>query len=166
MYEMRYSNRECNDTIKINQFLAQAHVGHLGLAVENTPYVVPLNFVWYKDKIYFHGASSGRKAEMLEQNPNVCFTVAEEHGIMPHPVPAKTDTAYMSVMLFGCADVVDDLNEATQALQSMLDKYAPGYYQNSLAKGHVEKYESSKGSKVRLYRITPSVITAKENPLA
>ncbi|WP_026678290.1 pyridoxamine 5'-phosphate oxidase family protein [Fictibacillus gelatini] len=165
MIPMRYVLRQCNDQEKIDSFLRQAKVGLLGLADDHQPYVVPLNFVWWNDAIYFHGAEEGRKNKIMYENPGVCFTVCAEYGTIADPVPAKTDTAYMSVMLFGKASPVADLDEATGALQAMLDKYVPGYYNQPLAKQHVNKYRSSYGSAAVVYRIKPDEITAKENPL-
>jgi nitroimidazol reductase NimA-like FMN-containing flavoprotein (pyridoxamine 5'-phosphate oxidase superfamily) len=166
MNPMRYFMRECADQEKINRFLTSARVGHLGLSDNNLPYVVPLNFVWWKGAIYFHGADAGRKTEVINQNPQVCFTVCEEYGTIADPVPAKTDTAYMSVMLFGHAARVSDPDEATDVLQQLLDKHVPGYYDQSLAKQHVVKYRSSMSSAVTVFRIDPVTITAKVNELS
>lgn len=165
MNEMRYKPRECIDQAKINQFLITAQIGFLGLADHNQPYVVPLNYVWWDNAIYYHGADAGRKVSMMDNNPNVCFTVSEMFGTVTDPVPAHTDTAYMSVMLFGKGERVTDLDEATAALQQMLNKYVPGFYDRPLSKNHVDKYRSSYGSGVLVYRIRPESITAKENPI-
>ncbi|WP_334314198.1 hypothetical protein [Aneurinibacillus sp. Ricciae_BoGa-3] len=56
-----------------------------------------------------------------------------------------------------------DLQEATGALQAMLDKYVPGYFSSALAQGHVEKYRSGMGSPVCVYCIQPERVTAKED---
>ncbi|WP_340582313.1 pyridoxamine 5'-phosphate oxidase family protein, partial [Staphylococcus aureus] len=79
---------------------------------------------------------------------------------------AKTDTAYMSVMVFGKAQPISDLNEATHMLQEMINKYVPGYYNRPLSQQHVDKYRSAVfGGPVQVYRIDPQQITAKENPI-
>lgn len=163
MYPLRMYKRECTDPVKINAFLQQARTGFLGLSAENAPYVVPLNFAWLNGSIYIHGASEGRKISLLRNNAQACFTVCEDRGTTTDIVPANTDTAYMSVMLFGSAAFVADLEEATEAMQAMLDKYVPGYYDNPLAKSHVEKYVSSLGSRTSVIKLTPTDITAKEN---
>lgn len=127
--------------------------------------MVPLNFVWMNGAVYFHGAAQGRKIDLIPANPNCCFTVSEDYGTMVSPIPAKTDTAYMSVMQFGVLEAVVDLEEATAAMQVMLDKYVPGYYDKNLSKSHVEKYRSSLGSHTLVFKLTPKVRTAKENRL-
>src|SRR5690606_32390160 len=97
MFSIRLQKRECTDQEKIHSFLSQAKTGFLGLSANDTPYVVPLNFTWFNGSVYFHGAAEGRKVDMMEQNPQVCFTVSEEFGTLTSPVPAHTDTSYMSV---------------------------------------------------------------------
>ncbi|MBP1995120.1 pyridoxamine 5'-phosphate oxidase family protein [Paenibacillus eucommiae] len=166
MNSVRYQVRECRDQEKIEQFLCTARIGNLGLVDGKLPYVVPLNYVWTNGKLYFHGAGGGRRNQIMSENPEACFTVCEEYGTLTDPVPAKTDTAYMSVMIFGKAELVSDLDEATEVLQVMIDKYVPGYYNRPLPKRHVEKYRSSVyGSAVQVYRIEPSQVTAKESPI-
>ncbi|WP_458110625.1 pyridoxamine 5'-phosphate oxidase family protein [Bacillus sp. PK6-013] len=164
-HSIRQKQLVCTDEKKIDQFLTEAQTGYLGMSTDEYPYVIPLNFVWKNGYIYFHGASEGRKMDMLQENPNVCFTVSEQYGTMVHPIPAKTDTAYMSVILFGTASIITDLDEATSAMQALLDKYVPGYYSTPLHKTHVEKYRSSLGSKTVVLKIQPIKITAKENML-
>ncbi|MFE8697695.1 pyridoxamine 5'-phosphate oxidase family protein [Cytobacillus sp. FJAT-53684] len=165
MHKIRQEKLRCTDDTRINQFLSQARTGYLGLTDGELPYVVPLNFIWMNKALYFHGAAHGRKINLIEANPNCCFTVAEDYGTMVSPIPAKTDTAYMSVMLFGALEMVSDLTEATAAMQAMLDKYVPGYYDKSLSHSHVEKYRSSLGSHTAVFKLIPSVRTAKENQL-
>ncbi|CAM3725678.1 pyridoxamine 5'-phosphate oxidase family protein [Aeromicrobium ponti] len=165
MYSMRQQTMEWKDKVRTEAFLSKVKVGHLGLSDDGFPYVIPLNFTWHNGFIYFHGASEGRKIDIMAKNQQVCFTICEELGTMSNPVPAKTDTAYMSVMVFGRTERVEDLDEATTAMQSMLDKYVPGYYANKLASTHVEKYRSSLGSKTAVFKIVPESVTAKKNEL-
>ncbi|WP_409306112.1 pyridoxamine 5'-phosphate oxidase family protein [Peribacillus sp. SCS-155] len=147
----------------MEMFLVNARTGFLGLADEKLPYVVPLNFVYYNRAIYIHGAAHGRKIDIIGRNSNACFTVSEDLGTLTDPVPAKTDTSYMSVMLFGHIQIVTDLNEATSAMQEMLNKYVPGYYHSPLSKSHVEKYRSSLGSRTAVLKLVPESISAKLN---
>lgn len=162
---MRRDMLECKDEQKINRFLQEALIGFLGLADGGEPYVVPLNFVWWNGCVYVHGAEEGRKINIIQRNPRVCFTVSEHIGTMVHPVPAKTSTAYMSVMLFGKAEIVSDLDEATDALRQLLGKYVPGYFHRPLSQQHVASYRSSMGSAAVVIKIIPDLITAKEKPL-
>ncbi|MFD1953284.1 pyridoxamine 5'-phosphate oxidase family protein [Paenibacillus thailandensis] len=163
MQPIRYAKRECRDQDKIDLFLQQAAAGYLGLSVDDMPYVVPLNYVWLNGAVYFHGAAEGRKNDMIARNAQACFTVCESPGTIASPIPAHTDTAYMSVMLFGAVRPVEGLDEAVEAMQAMLDKYVPGYFNQPLAASHLDKYRSSLGSRTVVMKLVPHTITAKEN---
>lgn len=165
MFPIRMQKRACTDTERINRFLEQANTGFLGLSLKDIPYVVPLNFLWWREAIYFHGAAEGRKISFIQQNPHACFTISEEYGTISDPVPAHTDTAYMSVIIYGSVVMVPDLCEATEAMQGMLDKYVPGYYNKPLERSHLEKHVSSMGSKTAVFKLISSSVSAKENEI-
>jgi nitroimidazol reductase NimA-like FMN-containing flavoprotein (pyridoxamine 5'-phosphate oxidase superfamily) len=123
---LRRDDREITDKAVIEAILHRAGVGRLGLAVDNWPYVVPLNYVYHNGAIYFHCADEGRKIDMLKANPQVCFEVDEDYGIVRSNKPSPHSTHYTSVIVFGQAQIVDDLQRKFEALQALLDKYAPG----------------------------------------
>ncbi len=160
--EMRRSHKELKDEQKINDLLFTAKFGYLGLFDEEGTYVVPLNFVWKNKKIYFHGSEQGRKTEAIRTNSRVCFTVSEDLGTIADPIPANIGTAYTSVMVFGKVKLLDDLEEATDVLQAMLEKFVPGYFDQKLSQKHVDAYRSSMGSRTMVYCLDPDQITAKE----
>ncbi|MGO4542810.1 pyridoxamine 5'-phosphate oxidase family protein [Paenibacillus sp. 2TAB19] len=166
MFTVRLDVRACSDQTKIDFFLNQAQTGFLGLSDGKLPYVVPLNFVWWNGAIYFHGAEEGRKVRIIADNNEACFTVSENYGTITHPVPAHTDTAYMSVMIFGKAEQVTEREEAHAAMRALLDKYVPGFYKDPLARTHLERYRSSKGSATHVYKVSCETLTAKENATA
>lgn len=163
MFTVRITKRECKDKVKIERFLEEAQVGYLGMSAGGVPYVVPMNYAWLNGAVYIHGAEEGKRAHYLKENDQVCFAIGEHYGTMTSPVPAHTDTAYMSVVMNGTASFLTDWDEATEAMQCMLNKYVPGFYDQPLARSHVEKYRSSLGARTAIIKIVPSEITAKEN---
>jgi len=163
--KLRKTKLEVTNEEKIKLCLNETETGYLGLVDGEQPYVVPLNFAYHNGAIYYHGASEGRKMRIIEHNYNATFTVSQQFGTITDPVPAKTDTAYLSVMVFGTVELVNDIDEATEALQQILNKYVPNYYSQPLSKNHVKSYVSSLGSKTAVCKITPLSITAKENEL-
>ncbi|OEH93657.1 pyridoxamine 5'-phosphate oxidase family protein [Bacillus solimangrovi] len=162
---MRRDQNQCTDMERVNEFCQRMKTGYLGLVDGQMPYVVPFNFVWLNNCIYFHGAEEGRKQRILEENPNACFTIAEDQGTITDPIPAHTSTGYFSVMIFGNLEIVDDVEESTNAMQVMLDKYVPGYFSEPLSQHHVSSYRSSRNSKTVFYRLHADHLTAKENKL-
>jgi hypothetical protein len=164
MHQVSYTKRNCTDRQKIETFLLRERTGVLGMVSDNLPYAVPVNYVWHNGSVYFHGMGSGRKENILSENPPVCFTIYKEHGTVTDPVPCHADTAYMSVMFFGNVEKVTDPEEAAAVLQELLEKFMPKYYSHPLTGTLIEKYRSSMdGNAVSVYRLTPQEMTAKEN---
>ena len=60
------------------QLLIQARRGVLAVnGREGYPYAIPINYYYDREaqKIYFHGARAGHKAEAIRACDKVCFTV-------------------------------------------------------------------------------------------
>lgn len=165
MSSIRYQQRICNDQKRIDEFLRTTRTGIVGIAGDEFPYAVPVNYIWHDRRIYFHGMGSGKKVQLLNANDKVSFTVFKEFGTTTDPMPCKADTSYFSVMIFGHAHLVTDSTEAADALQRILDKYTPSLYTHSMSAKLVENYRSAMDSlAVKVYRIDPIHLTAKENP--
>lgn len=108
------------------QFLTDAPVGRLGLAeTDGSPYVVPLNHVVCGAEIYFHCATKGRKLDILRANPQVCYEVDSQLGIKTGPRACDFGTYYMSVIVFGRAYEVDNIDKKLEVLNRLVEKYVP-----------------------------------------
>ena len=80
--------------------LRKATVGRLGCALNNQPYVVPINFAF--DGAYLYGFTTlGQKVEWLRSNPLVSFEVDEITG----------HNDWMSIILFGRYEELPDTAE-------------------------------------------------------
>jgi len=150
----------------IDKLLRSALVGRLGLCKDNEPYVVPLNYAYEKNHIYFHCAETGTKMEYLHQNPAVCFEVDEHITTMTAPVPCDCSTVYRSVIVFGTAQIVTDLEEKAAALRLIVTKYVGIENAQKLGTATVDRYRSGHGSKTMVVKITIKVITGKHYGIA
>jgi hypothetical protein len=100
---------------EIEQFLACARVGRIGLCLEDGhPYTVPVGFVYADGKIFFHTCTKGLKMKALRENANVCFEVDES---------LSDASMYKSVIMFGNAKIIDDKKKMIPYLQKLIDKY-------------------------------------------
>jgi len=108
---------------EIEDLLSRVLVGRLGTCRDDQPYVIPVCFAYYKGRIYFHCAPKGRKMEVMEANPRVCFQV-DEHRLVPSSTPCNFTMHYRSVLVFGRVRFLTDLKEKLKILKIMVDKYA------------------------------------------
>lgn len=88
---------------------------------EGYPYTVPLNYVYDKDKIYFHCAVNGHKTDSIKANEKVSFCVIDKDEVIPEDLA----TSYQSVIVFGKAKIIDDKDEIYSACEKLGLKYNP-----------------------------------------
>jgi nitroimidazol reductase NimA-like FMN-containing flavoprotein (pyridoxamine 5'-phosphate oxidase superfamily) len=117
----------------MEQILHQETIGYLGLAMEDQPYVVPLNYAYLEGRILFHCALGGKKLDYLRANPRVCFTVGRQSGeVRRH---AEGDPCHVdsdSVICYGQARVIEDLAERKSALDAFHRCFRPDAAEISL----------------------------------
>ena len=89
------------------------------LGDEGYPYAVPLSYVYFNDKIYFHSAKAGHKIDAITKNPKVSFSVIEEDTI----VSEEYTTYFRSVIAFGKARIAEG-DERLEAFKALVEKYS------------------------------------------
>ncbi len=124
MKGMTRREKEVTDEQAILHILDTAQVVHLGLAVDNEPYVVPMNYGYTLEdgqlNLYIHSSCNGKKWEMLRKNPNVFFEM--ECDLMPFAgdVACRYGMAYSSLMGRGKAEFVEGIPEKQLALSAIM----------------------------------------------
>jgi uncharacterized protein len=128
---MRRKEFSISESKEIAEFLAEMSFGFLGTVGEDGwPHVIPLNFVYYGENIYFHGSKKGQKVCDLMNNPQVTFSVAKEYAVIPSyfsdPKLACPATAFFkSVMVRGTASIVEDIGEKAEVFTAFMSKLQP-----------------------------------------
>ncbi|WDV44773.1 pyridoxamine 5'-phosphate oxidase family protein [Clostridiaceae bacterium M8S5] len=119
--EMRKKGRQVCDE-QIEEILKKGEYGTMATISENGyPYVVPLNYVYCDNSIYFHCAKEGHKLEDIKRNNNVSFNVVIDTEILSE----KYTTLYKSVTLFGQAKEIKEVSNKREILVKLLQKYMP-----------------------------------------
>ena len=159
MQGMTKRELQITDPDQIKEILDTAKVLHLGLAVDNEPYVVPMNYGYSiedgKLVLYLHSALRGKKLDMIRANPNVFFSL--ECGLTPFEgqVACQYGVAYSSVMGRGTARLVEDVEEKKQAMSILMKTQT----------GKDFSFEDCLVSIVSVIRIDVTEYTAKHRPL-
>ena len=112
------------DPVEIEKILSTAKVLHLGMAVNNEPYVVPMNYGHTMENgklvLYLHSAVRGKKLDMLRQNPNVFFEMDCDREPFAGKVPCQYGLAYSSIMGRGVARIVENVEEKKHAMSVLM----------------------------------------------
>ncbi len=138
---------------QMEKVLAEGRVGYLGLSLDGQPYVVPLTYGYLAGKILFHGALEGKKLDLIRANPRVCFTVARQFGeVVPHPQGAICHVNSDSVICYGTARIIDDVEERRTTLDSF----------NHCLQPHAEQLTIQDVSSCSAVEITVHEMTGRE----
>ena len=126
-FHMRRKDKEITDLGKIEEVIGKATVCHLGLVDNGEPYIVPVNFGYEGNSIYFHSAPAGRKVDLIKRNNKVCFEIETdvEIGISSE---SRCEVKYRSVIGTGKAHIVEDNQEKTLGLKSIMRQCAVHEY--------------------------------------
>lgn len=121
---MRRKEKEIKDINEIEAIIRKTKVCRLGLAVDNTPYIVPVNFGYENRCIYIHCATEGRKLDMIRRNNIVCFEMDLDDEIIDGgEVACKWGTTFRSVIGYGKAIILEDFDQKKQALEVLMKHF-------------------------------------------
>jgi nitroimidazol reductase NimA-like FMN-containing flavoprotein (pyridoxamine 5'-phosphate oxidase superfamily) len=105
---------------KINEIMKKNTNGILSCTGdEGYPYGVPVSFVYFNEKIYFHSAKSGHKIDSIKNNSKVSFTVVDKDQI----VSEEYTSYFRSVIAFGKARLVEG-EEWYEGFKELVEKYS------------------------------------------
>lgn len=116
------------DRQEVEDLLNGAAVGRVStLGADGWPYTVAVHYLYWEDKVYFHGLPRGEKLSNLLRDPRVCFEVDRLEGILADGVETacQADAAYRSVVLRGEARLVEAPERKREALERLCAKYLP-----------------------------------------
>ena len=121
---MRRKDKLVSNILEIESIISQAVVCHLGLCYENKPYIIPLNFGYKNNILYFHSANEGKKLDIIKLNNQVCFEMDVDHELLSADSACKWGFKYRSVIGFGIASIITDLFQKQEALQIIMNQYS------------------------------------------
>lgn len=131
-------SREIKDSGDCLRLIENSAVGRLATCRDGMPYITPVHFVLYKQKIYIHTGHEGRKIDNIKSNPEVCFEVSEMKSIQPGLNPCKFSTDFRSVLIFGRAELIENPEEKADILNRFVTKYAGGFEFDPIKEDQVE----------------------------
>jgi uncharacterized protein len=121
--KMRRSDREIKDRKAIDDIIRLCRVCHLAMCDDGQPYVVPINFGYDGQFLYFHSACEGKKIDIIRKNNRVGFEFDILHEIVTGEKACDWGAKYESVIGEGTAKIVDDPDARKDALECIMRQY-------------------------------------------
>ncbi len=150
---MRKQEREIRDDQEIRKILEMGLVCRLGLYDGQYPYVVPMNYGYRDNRIYFHCAREGRKVDILKINDRVCIEVDVDSRVVKGEQPCRWTMKYRSVIGFGRARIVHNEAEKRAALDVIMAHYG----------GSGAEYDEKSLQRTSLIEVVLESITGKQS---
>ena len=150
--------REVTDINEIKEILDKSMIVHIGMVDDGEPYVVPMNYGYTLEDgelcIYLHGATVGRKIDIINKNPKVFFEMECDVTPFEGKIACQYGTTYASVMGKGMAAVLEDVNDKIDGLTKFMKTQT----------GKDFTFDERMVSIVSVIKITSKEFTAKKRP--
>jgi nitroimidazol reductase NimA-like FMN-containing flavoprotein (pyridoxamine 5'-phosphate oxidase superfamily)/GNAT superfamily N-acetyltransferase len=129
----RRAARGSHERLLIDAILDEALVCHLGVSLEDGPHVLPTAHVRCGDRVYVHGARKNHLLAAAAQGIPATLTVTLIDGLVFSREAFHHSMNYRSVVLFGRASEVHDPGEKLSALRALVERTAPGRFDEVIA---------------------------------
>lgn len=121
----RRADRAHYDRATVDAILDEGFVAHVGIAVEEQPFVLPMVYGRDGDRLLLHGSVASRLLRALGDGVRCCATVTLLDGLVLAHAQRNHSVNYRSVAVLGVARRIAE-REAVTALATIVDHVAPG----------------------------------------
>lgn len=144
-----------SDPKRIEEIIRKCTTCFVGMVDQDgLPYVLPFNFGYQGGMVYLHSAQSGRKMDILKQNPRVCVAFSTDHQMgYQHPdVACSYLMRYRSVLIEGRVEFIEDPDEKAIALNHIMQTYT----------GRDFSYGRPSLNEVAVYKVEPLAVSGRQ----
>jgi uncharacterized protein len=150
---MRKTEREIKDREEILSIIKQAQVCRVAFSADNVPYIVPMNYGYRDNCLYFHCAAEGKKLDMIRQNNQVCFEMDLDYELVRSTDKVCTwGSKYRSIIGFGQASIIEKWQEKAAALNIITAHHGAAHHD----------FTEKELEQVRIIKINISSMTGKK----
>lgn len=153
---MRRSEKEVIDQKEIEFAISKSRICRVAFSSDNMPYIVPMNFGYDENCIYFHCAHKGKKIDIIKKNCNVCFEIESENRLVINNEKICSSTEkFFSVIGFGKISIIDDVTDKIKGLNLVI---------NQCTKDNVvHKFDDSSISRITVLKLKIERWTGKKS---
>jgi len=151
---MRKVNQEITDKVIIEEILKNSKICRIGISDNGLPYILPFNYGYKDNQIFIHCSLTGKKIDLLRENPIVCFEIEHTADIIKNDKACKWTTAYRSIVGYGKVEILDDFIQKQKGLEIIMAHYG--------VLGPIE-FEPKLVESVLILKLTIDSLTAKQS---
>jgi nitroimidazol reductase NimA-like FMN-containing flavoprotein (pyridoxamine 5'-phosphate oxidase superfamily) len=125
----------------VDAILDEGFVAHVGITVDDQPFVLPMVYGRDGDRLLLHGSVGSRLLRALDQGLRCCATVTLLDGLVLAHAHRNHSVNYRSVAILGVAHRVAE-HETSTALAAIVDHVAPGRAREARAADDQDRRET------------------------
>jgi uncharacterized protein len=130
----RLPQRGSYDAQTIHAILDAGFLAHVGFCIDGQPFVIPTLYgrspdAPGTDKLYLHGSAASRMLRELSTGVPACVTVTHVDGIVLARSAFHHSMNYRSVVAFGTARSIDDIQGKAEAMRVISDHVIAGRWE-------------------------------------
>ena len=122
----REAHRGSHEFDLVCEVLDAGKICHVGFTQDGQTYVVPMACARMGDQLLIHGSVASRMVKNLTSGLNCCATMTHFDGLVYARSTFNSSMNYRSVMVFGVARLITDLDEKRKSVQVLVDHLMPG----------------------------------------
>lgn len=149
---MRREDKQINDRGELEQIMERAVVCRIAYVRDGAPHIVPVNFAYEANCLYFHSAVEGHKIDSLRKDNRVCFEMETDVELLAANAPCKWTTKYRSVIGHGRVSFIEETEAKRKALDIVTRRYGCG-----------QNYSAASLDKVILVKIEIDSLAGKKS---
>ena len=104
----------------------EAKIGHVGIALEGQPYVLPMSLGRDDGNLLLHGSAVSRLVRSMAGGIPCCVTITHLDGLVAARSAFHSSMNYRSLMVFGRAVEVTNAKDKARGLDRLVDHLLPG----------------------------------------
>lgn len=120
---MRLKQNEITDPGIIEEILTGSEVCRIAMIDNDRSYIVPLNYGYRNNTIFFHSSRFGKKIELLKVNNKICFELELIARVVKKDNPCDWSTSYRSIIGYGSVELITDSEKKKEGLDIILAHY-------------------------------------------
>lgn len=121
----RSPHKERTDEAAKEAILKRAIVAHVGITIDDQPYVLPVLCAPHSGELLLHGSTASRLFKALASGVPACVTITLIDGLVMARSTFNSSMHYQSLMAFGAGRELTELDEKRPALQALSDHLMP-----------------------------------------
>ena len=126
----RLPERGKYDKKTVHSILDEGLVCHVGIAVGDQPFVIPMTYARSGDKLIMHGSAGSRLLTALQKGADVCVAVTHLDALVLARSAFHHSMNYRSVVIFGKANVIQDEDQMASVFKEFFEHVLPGRWKD------------------------------------